>query len=110
MSPKLTLPSVALHCPGFPKVVISLPWIALSLVTELVTVAEHCPLLPSRLVTELVTLFSAAKDRPGCWLACIPASFSFSIAPESTSRASHFGGPAFSPNHVFEGKYTTLIL
>jgi hypothetical protein len=38
--------------------VISLPWIALSLVTELVTVALDCPRLASRLVTLLVTLFT----------------------------------------------------
>jgi hypothetical protein len=43
--------------------VISLPWIALSLVTELVTVALLCPGFPSGLVTELVTLFTAGADR-----------------------------------------------
>src|SRR5260370_28013212 len=54
------------RCPQFrsiafasPKVVISLPWIALSLVTELVTVALACPRLPSVLVTVLVTDFDA---------------------------------------------------
>jgi len=36
-------PSIALDSP---RVVISLPWIALSLVTELVTVALSCPRLP----------------------------------------------------------------
>ena len=50
----LSSPPVAL---ASPKVVISLPWIALSLVTELVTVALHCPRLPSGLVTVLVTDF-----------------------------------------------------
>jgi hypothetical protein len=37
------LPSIALD---FPKIVISLPWVAVSLVTELVTVALGCPGLP----------------------------------------------------------------
>src|SRR5262249_3111754 len=64
-------------------VVISLTWIALSLVTELVTVALHCPGLPSRLVTELVTLLKAEGDRRLCRLACMQASFSFRTGSES---------------------------
>ena len=36
---------------------ISLPWVALSLVTKVVTVALHCPRLPIGLVTQLVTSF-----------------------------------------------------
>lgn len=47
---------------------ISLPWIALSLVTELVTVALHCPRLPGRLVTELVTEIRPALEFGGCKL------------------------------------------
>src|SRR3954469_14065971 len=86
MSPKLTLPSVALHCPGFPKVVISLPWIALSLVTELVTVALHCPGLPSRLVTELVTQIPLTLARKKYWLATMQASVWF-LASVMSSRS-----------------------
>ena len=56
---------------------ISLPWIALSLVTKLVTVALDCPRVPSGLVTELVTLFTGGADRRRRMPACIQASFSF---------------------------------
>ena len=64
--PKLKSPSVSLHCLDSPKVVISLPWIALSLVTELVTVARlfgdrigddlHMPILPGTMLDSLYRL------------------------------------------------------
>ena len=59
---------------------ISLPWIALSLVTELVTVALHCPGLPSGLVTELVTRFPSQTERGKYWLAIMQALFSLRAA------------------------------
>ena len=55
---------------------ISLPWIALSLVTELVTVALDCPRLPTLLVTELVTPFATIFGIQMCSLGCMQASFS----------------------------------
>jgi hypothetical protein len=52
----LSYPTIALDSP---KVVISLPWIALSLVTKLVNSCPGCPRVPGRLVTKLVTSFAS---------------------------------------------------
>ena len=56
MSPIKTLPSVPLVSPEFPKIVDFIPWIPLSLVTELVTVPLQSPGFPTELVTDLVTV------------------------------------------------------
>jgi len=78
------LPSIALDSP---TVVISLPWIAVSLVTKLVTVALDCPGLPSRLVTELVTEIRRDAVFGRCRLAFMQAPFSFRLVIESTRIA-----------------------
>jgi len=50
-----------------------MPWVALSFVTKLVTVALHCPRLPSQLVTQLVTSFLCVFGLNGCKLAFMQA-------------------------------------
>ena len=88
---------------------ISLPWIALSLVTELVTVALHCPGFPSGLVTELVTEIPPKLTHGKHWLAIMQASVWYlasilssrsrlnaePMRPERQPRL-HFGRYAFS--------------
>ena len=73
MGPKLSCPQFPSIALDSPKVVISLPWVALSLVTILVTVALDCPRLPRRLVTELVTSLPGVFGHNQCKLAVMQA-------------------------------------
>jgi hypothetical protein len=89
MSPKRRFPQFPSIALASAIVVISLPWVALSLY-KIGDSCLHCPRFPSGLVKELVTLSAFPSDRLVRKLARMMTSFASRMSRESISQSAFF--------------------